>query len=107
MHIFGKPWDAPVCEDAIEAPTPVGTWCLRCGETIVEGDRGMLMGMIGEVEPWYLVSTGEGGVVVAEHAECQLSGVAGHLVGVCACTGWSPVARDTAREVWRRCGLRG
>lgn len=40
---FGQPWDAPVCEDAPRAPTPVGHPCLDCGLPIQDGDQGFLI----------------------------------------------------------------
>lgn len=43
MQYFGKPWDAPVCEDTPHALTPVGRPCLDCGVPIKKGDRGYLI----------------------------------------------------------------
>lgn len=40
---FGQPWDAPVCEDSPQAPTPVGQPCMRCEVAIKDGDQGFLI----------------------------------------------------------------
>ena len=45
--IFGEPWDAPICEDAPRAETPVGVKCLWCQVPIEDGDRGILMAYMG------------------------------------------------------------
>jgi hypothetical protein len=42
LAIFGPLWDAPVCEDAIGFPTPVGTPCAGCGVPIEEKDSGLI-----------------------------------------------------------------
>lgn len=94
MIIFGKLWDAPVCDDATQTDTPVGTHCLRCDEPIVQGDQGFVWPMVvGEIEDWTLT---------AMHRECFMSETCGHTVGVCTCTGWDSHSRDAAKEVLRR-----
>lgn len=40
--IFGTPWDAPFCEDATRADTPVGEPCLWCTVPIHAGDDGVI-----------------------------------------------------------------
>lgn len=92
---FGPRWDAPVVDHAEQIPTPAGARCYDCRERVVEGDRGFL-------RPHFTVVDGEPvGVAMAVHAECDLSAVLGHMVGVCSCTGWE-YGRARAREVWRR-----
>lgn len=79
-HYFGSPWDAPFIAPARQVPTPVGESCLGCEEPIVEGDRGVLMP---------LAHVGDDGQpahrMAAEHRECFLLGVLGHLAGQCYC----------------------
>lgn len=58
MEFFGEPWDAPVCEDTPQAPTPTGQLCFRCKVPIKDGDQGLLIPyapMTGEpsLEPWH------------------------------------------------------
>lgn len=43
MEFFGEPWDAPVCEDTAQAPTPTGQLCFDCKIPIKDGDRGFLI----------------------------------------------------------------
>ena len=43
MRIFGKPWNAPVCDGAARVPTPVGTLCFGCSRPIGEDDQGFLL----------------------------------------------------------------
>jgi hypothetical protein len=43
MKFFGEPWNAPVCEDTPQAPTPVGELCLDCDKPIRDGDQGLLI----------------------------------------------------------------
>ncbi|GJF04991.1 hypothetical protein [Pseudonocardia sp. D17] len=107
---FGPRWDAPLLDDpeAVQLPeTPTYARCLRCRELFVEGDQGYVQPYIGSgLDPDFLVGLrnvyGRGVSLTATHRECQLAGVVGHVVGVCACTGWDPYSRDAAREVQRR-----
>lgn len=94
--IFGGKWDAPICESALEVPTPVGEPCMRCGEEIVEGEQGF-MRMV--VEPFGIVTSYSHQPI---HVECDMVGIVGHLVGVCTCTGWDTTTREAARECERR-----
>jgi hypothetical protein len=99
MRIFGELWDAPVCEGADRAPTPVGTPCAWCKEPLVTGDSGVLIPYAGP----------EGLSELPEHRECflrQIIGSPGHQVGRCTCTGWheeKPVQtlREEALEAQR------
>lgn len=102
--IFGGLWDASICDNAIEVPTPVGEACLLCEEVIVEGDRGQMMGV---------VRSGPGGEPVGTqewiHRECALRSVMGswgHLQGRCHCYGGTEEdppgmsKRESAKLVW-------
>lgn len=93
---FGERWDAPVVDDAIQVPTPVGEHCLHCVEPIEDGDCGFVQAM---------ADLGPDGEMVERrcftHAECDLRGVLGHQVGVCHCTGYD-ASRATAKLVWQR-----
>jgi len=95
---FGERWDAPIVDDARQIPTPVGATCYHCGETVVDGDRG-LMRAVGRLVNDELVASGE-----PIHAECDLIGVSGHTMGVCHCTGCDTGSRAAARLVWERVG---
>jgi len=93
---FGEPWGVPALDGAAQAPTPVGRPCVLCGEPVQAGDRGWIRGHLAAGPDGQPVAR-----VVPHHAECELLSVAGHLVGVCSCTGWDS-GRDAAREAWRR-----
>jgi hypothetical protein len=98
--VFGALWDAPICDDALLYPElPTHARCLRCHEQIAEGDQGFIRPYIGELDPEYLV---DDDYLTAVHRECDLTGIVGHMVGVCSCTGWDTEARETGREVLRR-----
>lgn len=93
MRYFGEPWDAPFCKNAKQVSTPVGSLCFECGEPVKEGERGILISLVG------------GGSTVAEkphHAECFLFSMVGDMVFT-----WQedphfrPTYRMQAREVWR------
>jgi hypothetical protein len=107
--IFGRPWDAPICDDAVRYPeVPTYADCLRCTERFTDGDSGVIMPHVGPVDARHVIGVmgadrgGTGYVLVGEHRECHMSGVLGHIVGVCPCTGFDPDARATALEVQRR-----
>lgn len=93
MRIFGKLWDAPVCDDAEPAPTPIGSSCPMCEEAVQEGDRGLLVPHLGA----------EGGVSEkAHHAECWLYSIAGDTIFTPkAYPSFTPTYRQRAREAWR------
>jgi len=79
--VFGDLWDAPICDDALSVPTPVGIDCLECGEAVAEGDCGVMIG--------YVKSPGQSGVAPI-HRECHLRsavGSIGHLLKACHCYG--------------------
>lgn len=46
IHIFGEPWDAPICDDAIIGKTPVGTDCVHCTLPIEDGQSGVLQNLV-------------------------------------------------------------
>jgi hypothetical protein len=101
--VFGGPWDAPVCDEAIPVDTPCGVDCLRCGEMIAEDDQGFVRPCMGEVEPRYVVEAlPMGGALTVIHRECDLCAMVGHMVGVCTCTGYDSTSWEAAREVMRR-----
>ena len=89
---FGERWDAPIVDNATQVPTPVGEHCYDCAEPIADGDRGFVRPMV------LAANVVETGYV---HAECDLRGTCGHLVGLCRCTGYAS-DRATARLVWAR-----
>lgn len=102
MNVFGRLWDAPVCDDATPVDTPVGVACLRCNEQIIDGDRGFIFPIAGDVEDRHIINADEDWATTAMHRECFNSEVMGHIVGVCSCTGWDTSARATGLEVQRR-----
>jgi hypothetical protein len=93
---FGEPWDAPALDGAVQVPTPEWQACALCGEPVMASDRGWIRGHLTAGPDGRPVTR-----VVPHHAECELLSVAGHLVGVCSCTGWDS-GRPAAREAWRR-----
>lgn len=74
---FGERWDAPIVENAWQAPTPVGELCRWCGMPVADGDKGLLLG--------HLKQDGSPGVVPC-HRECLFADVSGHVYGVCTCS---------------------
>lgn len=71
-----------------------------CDEPIVEGDRGLMRVTftLDDQQRWDATPA-------PVHAECEMRGVMGHVVGICSCTGY-PADRATARLVWQRVGTR-
>jgi hypothetical protein len=99
---FGRRWDAPIVDDARQVATPVGERCMDCGEVVVEGDRGFIRAALCRDADRKWVATPR-----PVHAECDLRGVQGHILGLCRCTGYES-DRATAVLVWDRVGqLRG
>lgn len=100
---FGQWWDVPALEHARQLPeVPTYAQCLRCHEYFAEGDQGLVIPYIGgKPDPDYIVGIGAYTTFVAQHRECHLSEIVGHLVGVCSCTGHG-TDRESAREVARR-----
>ena len=110
VQFFGTRWDAPVVDNAVEAPIPVGELCLYCDEPIETGDRGLFttyvdLGADGKPESH----------ARAVHMECNLRASVGslaHLEGRCSCHGgtdYEGYSRANARAVltwvnenWRR-----
>jgi hypothetical protein len=87
---FGEPWDAPVIDDAVRAPTPVGEQCIYCPDTIAEGDQGLIYG----------AHTDKGGHLAPAHRECVVRSVLGsvqHLQGRCICFGGTVDESDQFR----------
>lgn len=83
MNFFGEPWPSGVCDDGVQAETPVGEPCLLCSEPIAQGDQGNWMGS---------VNFGSGSSMEPVHRECSLRSVLGgiehltagpHAVGTC------------------------
>ena len=93
---FGAPWGVPALAAAEPVATPVGRPCLSCAEPVAPTDRGWL-------RP---VATGpDAADLLPVHAECELAGIVGHLVGACPCNGFTAGTRATARVAWRRFGM--
>lgn len=102
LVFFGQWWDVPALEHASQLPeVPTYAQCLRCNEYFAEGDRGLVIPHIGELDPDHIVGVGRYTTFAAMHRECHLSDIVGHLVGVCPCTGHG-TDRESAREVARR-----
>lgn len=100
---FGCRWDAPVLDGATPfAETPYWARCTTCRQYFEDGDQGLITPTLGDVDPDYLIGAGASVTLTGQHRECALSGVAGHIVGVCSCTGWDTSARTTSIEVQRR-----
>ena len=95
---FGERWDAPVVDDAVPTPTPVGQVCYDCCEPVVDGDRGFVR-VVARMVGGKLT----GGSAEPVHAECDLRSVVGHDVGICPCTGYDRT-RASAKLVWERVG---
>lgn len=95
---FGERWDAPIVDEATPTPTPVGKLCYQCSEPVENGDRGFIRTTVRMGDDGKLVGSAE-----PVHAECDMSGVIGHQVGVCHCTGYDG-SRATAKLVWQRAG---
>jgi hypothetical protein len=96
-QFFGKRWDAPIVDDAEQVLTPVGLTCYDCGHAIEANDQGFL-------RP-YVYAADEDGPLIAElrpiHRGCDMAGVAGHVFGVCSCTGWDDYY-EAGKELVRR-----
>jgi hypothetical protein len=96
-QFFGERWDAPIVDDAEQVLTPVGLPCYDCGHAIEANDQGFL-------RPY--VSQGDlDGTFKAElrpiHRGCDMAGSAGHVFGVCSCTGWDD-HYEAGKELIRR-----
>jgi len=100
MNFFGPPWDTPLAEKGEFRPTPVGDFCFRCHEMLVEGDRGMFEVVISALSP---------AMERPVHRECSLRAVVGgiaHVEGRCTCCGGTADPddglnyRESARRVW-------
>jgi hypothetical protein len=101
VRYFGEPYPsreypAPMFEDGIEVPTPIGEPCLRCDEPIDEDDRGVLMP--------YLAADGKAHMV-AFHFECHVRSTIGsvkHQRGECGCATGDFQTDDDAEYPTRR-----
>lgn len=91
-HYFGPPWNAPFIDDAEQVSTPVGEECLTCHEPIAEGEQGVVMPHI------HLGEDGKTAVRdAAQHRECMLLGLLGHLAGQCECFEGKGTLRERGR----------
>jgi len=106
VYYFGKWWDAPAFDDAVEKDRPVGEVCGLCEESIEEADSGTWQTFIldtGQEDPKYVYEERP------EHIECWLRsglGSPAHLRRECACYGHEEPAddrsyREQGREVIR------
>lgn len=95
VYYFGRWWDAPAFDDAIEAPVPVGEPCGLCPEPIAEGDSGT----------WQVFGLSGGLAGRPVHIECWIRqglGSPAHVQHRCSCTGAEePVDERTWREQGR------
>lgn len=80
-------------DGAARVPTPIGQPCLQCNESIVEGDRGLMVAVYHSVFK---------SSVEPVHAECEVLPIVGHLVGVCSCTGYDTRTHAAALLAWQR-----
>lgn len=91
-RFFGEPWGAPFIMDAERVPTPVGETCLGCEESIVDGDQGVVAPHL------YAGDDGQpAGRLAAQHRECMLLAVLGHVAGTCFCHDGLGSARERGR----------
>lgn len=91
VYYFGRWWDAPAFDDAIERPTPVGETCPLCTEPIEPTDSGT----------WQPMTSAIGQPV---HIECWLRqglGSPAHVERRCSCTG---VPEPEDDRTWREQG---
>ncbi len=100
---FGEPWASLIVVDAEPFPeTPTWARCTHCYEPFAEGDHGLLHPTFGDVDSDFIVGVAHGYHLTGKHRECSMSVAAGHMVGVCSCTGWDVHQRATSLEVQRR-----
>lgn len=90
-QFFGARWDAPRVDDATQVPTPVGELCLECGESIQEGDRGLITCLVSD----------EGAMMRPIHMECELRATMSHCARQCECFTTHPSARAEALATLR------
>jgi hypothetical protein len=104
MKWFGKAYGCAYEADSERAEVPVGEACGRCGETILAGDTGLLVPLMGK----------GGATHVPYHYQCHLRGIIGgvnHQLGRCTCCGGTEppdpphlTVREAARaavKLWR------
>lgn len=106
VSYFGEPWPSTLCDESAQSRTPVGTACIHCGESIVDGDSGV----------FYSNET-----PTPAHRNCFLRAVIGsvaHIQKRCSCfvpgsheddpPGLTKrQAADAAVEAWRLAGGSG
>ncbi len=98
VHYFGPPWNfdylALPGQRLVPRDPPVGETCLWCDEEIAAGDRGVLRAIFAGDPPR--------AASAPLHAECEIrerEGSPAHLVGRCACRGFTePQRPGTLRE---------
>lgn len=97
MTFFGRKWDSPALDDAVEVPVPFGELCYQCDEPIEAGDSGVIT-VVGEKVRNKIV-----GRIRPVHKECWLReglGSVAHLEGQCVCHGGE--APDTRSDLTPR-----
>lgn len=65
---FGESWDAPICDGAPNAATPIGVPCNACNYPIEDGDQGLIQGILAKEDDWR-----DGAI----HRECMIRGIVG------------------------------
>jgi hypothetical protein len=88
--IFGKPWDAPLCEGAAVGITPIGEPCGWCTLPIEDGDSGVIIPCVAASGIWHSQPW---------HCECQLSSIFRGAAGVAMTP---QEVRAAAVEMWNR-----
>lgn len=92
-NYFGRKWDAPAFEGAVEVPVPVGRECMLCHEQVTDGDSGTLE---------WVIESSENASYRPVHIECFLRMMLGspaHLTGECSCT--TGAHHDDDDRPWR------
>lgn len=72
-------------------PAPAGSVCELCGEAIAAGEPSFAIPA--------LAANGST-TMTTSHAECLLSSMVGHELGLCSCTRPDASVRELARLVW-------
>ena len=82
-HWFGNEPFGPACDGLTKVVTPVGKKCSWCDEAIVEGDEGIVMPHVYQLEKGQPVMDW-----LPVHRECflrQVLGSVNHQMGLCSC----------------------
>lgn len=104
IFYFGDKWDVPMLDEGDslrveQVPLPTHLSCTNCGESFVEGDRGLLRPVLGlDGEGQLKLAAREGGV----HAECDMRAMIGHQFQACDCYLPTLSWREQGRQVWER-----